>query len=237
MLCNSAILINVTPIFYTSIHRSSISYWGYVLIALHLMHYIDQTMLMSLNKHDVRFIPCAYEKTKAVRAPQISLIINPSSKSEILFVLITKVLYTEVTKSFQWRDEYFLIKIILCWLIACEHVVETVKTECVYMPYSECQWLTPFSRWVSINYRSSFLCKCTATTASARPQNEQWADHFSKSHWSKREIIICARNLTMPAGVNGHWFKVYSCWSLGLNLNQFEFNQFITQMSFDDLWF
>lgn len=66
MLCNTAILINVTLIFIQAFTGPLFLIEIMFLIALHLMHYIDQTMLMSLNKHDVRFIPCAYEKTKAV---------------------------------------------------------------------------------------------------------------------------------------------------------------------------
>lgn len=146
-----------------------------------------------------------------------------------------KVWYTVLAKSFQRQDEYFLIKISICWLIACERVVEPVRMEYLYMPYSQRQWLTPWNQWVSINYTSSFLCKCTTTTVSAWPPNEQWADHFTKRHWSKREIIIYVRNLTTPAGVN--WLQVYSWLSLGLNLHRFEFNQFITQMIFEDLQF
>lgn len=65
MLCNTDILINVTPIFIQAF-ADSLSLIHYVSIALHLLHYIDQTMLLSSNKHDVRFIQCAYEETKAV---------------------------------------------------------------------------------------------------------------------------------------------------------------------------
>lgn len=54
LLCNTDILLNVTPIFIQA-SADSIPY-QLVLIALHLLHYIDQTMLLSSNKHDVRFI-------------------------------------------------------------------------------------------------------------------------------------------------------------------------------------
>lgn len=56
MLCNTGILINVTPIFIRALANSLSIMGSFVLIALHLLHYIDQTMLLSSNKHDVRFI-------------------------------------------------------------------------------------------------------------------------------------------------------------------------------------
>lgn len=65
MLCNTDILINVTPIFLQAF-ADSLSLIRFVSIALHLLHYNDQTMLFSSNKHDVRFIQCAYEQTKAI---------------------------------------------------------------------------------------------------------------------------------------------------------------------------
>lgn len=62
MLCNTGILINVTPIFIRALADSLLIMGFFCLIALHLLHYIDQTMLMSSNKHDVRFT-CAHEET------------------------------------------------------------------------------------------------------------------------------------------------------------------------------
>lgn len=46
MLCNTDILINVTPIFIQAF-ADPLFLIDFVLIAFHLMHYFDQTMLLS----------------------------------------------------------------------------------------------------------------------------------------------------------------------------------------------